>query len=59
MGDYRAYHIGSDGRVAMKQDFVAKDDKDAMELAQQYLNGLDIEVWTANRKVGLVKARSS
>jgi hypothetical protein len=57
MGDYRAYHIGRDGRIARKQDFVAKDDEDAMELAQQYLNGLDIEVWTANRKVGLVKAQ--
>jgi len=56
MGDYRAYHIGRDGRVQKRDDYVAKDDEDAMELARQYLNGLDVEVWCGKRKLGLLKA---
>jgi hypothetical protein len=59
MGDYRAYCIGQDGRVVRRHDFVAKDDDDAIELARQYLDGLDIELWTGRRKVGLVKAASA
>jgi hypothetical protein len=57
MGDYRAYLIGRDGRIVKRHDFVARDDEDAMQQARQYLNGLDIELWTRNRKVGLLKAK--
>jgi hypothetical protein len=35
---------------------VGKHDDDAIELARQYLDGLDIELWADQRKVALLKA---
>jgi hypothetical protein len=57
MGDYRAYHIGRDGRIVRRVDFVAKDDEGAMELIKQQIDGLDIELWSGKRKVGVLKAQ--
>lgn len=57
MGDYRAYHIGRDGRIVRRVDFVAKDDEDAMELMKQQIDGLNIELWSGKRKVGVLKAQ--
>jgi hypothetical protein len=59
MGDYRAYFIGGDGRIVKRHDFVAKDDDAAIELARQYLDGLDIELWTNQRKVAFIKAAAA
>ena len=56
MGDYRAYAVGKDGRIVTRHEFVARDDDDALEQTRQYLDGLDIELWTGSRKVGILKA---
>jgi hypothetical protein len=54
--DYRAYIIGSDGHVKDRHEFWAEDDEKAKELARQYVNGHDIELWHRDKKIAKFKA---
>jgi hypothetical protein len=49
--DYRAYIIGSDGRIKSFETFVCKDDDDAVAAAERLVDGHDIEVWNGARLV--------
>jgi len=44
MPDYRAYVLGSDGRIIQRHEFVCTDDEAAKVRAKQYVDGQDIEL---------------
>jgi hypothetical protein len=51
MAHYRAYVIGSDGHFHAAHDLDSEDDVAAIEAARQYVNGSDVEVWQASRRL--------
>jgi len=52
MPTYRAYLINHDDRVTSYKPIEAATDEDALELARQFVDGQDVEVWLLDRKVG-------
>jgi hypothetical protein len=52
MPTYRAYLINRDDRVASYRPIEAATDEEALELAKQFVDGHDVEVWLLDRKVG-------
>jgi len=56
MQDYRAYVIGSDGRITDRFEFWCADDEAAKRQAQQYVDGHDVELWHQDRKILVIKA---
>jgi len=52
MGEYRAILIDQFGNITGREDFQAKDDLHAVQVAQNYVNGHSVEVWQAERIVG-------
>ena len=52
MSDYRAFVLDADGHVRQRQDFEAEDDVQAVQIAQRYVDGHDVEVWQLGRMVG-------
>jgi hypothetical protein len=58
MPTYRAYLIDEDDRVASYKPIDAESDSEAMEAARRFVEGLDVEVWHLDRKIGrLVRAK--
>lgn len=56
MSDYRAYPFLGKARVAaLRIDFVARTDADALDQAKQLVRGHKLEVWQGARRVGLVR----
>jgi hypothetical protein len=55
MSEYRAFLIGKNGKVTDCEDFEAEDDVQAVHIAQQYVDGHDIEVWQLDRVIGKLK----
>ena len=53
--EFRAYTIGLDGHIASSNEFFAENDDAAFEDARQYVNGLDVELWSGARLVGRLK----
>ena len=53
MKDYRAFILGSDGRIVHAQVFQAADDESAIEAAQKFAEK-DIEIWELGRRVAVV-----
>ncbi|MET0220964.1 MAG: hypothetical protein ABW213_09930 [Tardiphaga sp.] len=51
MPDYRAYIVGSDGHFKASEPIIADDDDHAVKIAQQLVDGHDIELWQLDRKV--------
>jgi hypothetical protein len=51
MADYRAYIVGRDGHFIASRVFVCDDDNDAIEWANQLVEGHDIELWNEDRFV--------
>jgi hypothetical protein len=51
MAHYRAYVIGSDGHFHAAYDLDSEDDVAAIEAARKYVNGSDVEVWQASRRL--------
>ena len=49
MTDYRVYVIGSDGHFVRAILLDCPDDKAAIESAEQFVNGHDIELWQRDR----------
>jgi hypothetical protein len=45
MPDYRLYFVGHDGRFAAAKDIECDNDADAIEQAQRFIDGRDIELW--------------
>ena len=52
MPEYRACLIGEDGCVLRSVQLVCPDDKTAKEYARQLVDGLAIELWQGDRRVG-------
>jgi hypothetical protein len=55
--DYRAFILGRDGRIQSAIEFRAHDDAEAIKLAQQYVQGHDVEVWQLARFVIQLNAK--
>jgi hypothetical protein len=51
ISDYRAYIIGSDGRIQKSMELDCADDAEAIEKAKQFVDGQDIELWQRERRV--------
>jgi hypothetical protein len=54
MTDYHAFELGKAGQILKRHEFDAADDSSAMEHARQYVTGSDVEVWHAERLVGML-----
>ncbi|WP_044536408.1 hypothetical protein [Bradyrhizobium sp. LTSP885] len=57
MQDYRAYVIGSKGRIRRRIDFLCDNDEAARHRAENLVNGHDVELWQLNRMVCELKAK--
>jgi hypothetical protein len=55
MNEYRAFLIGKNGKITGREDFEAEDDVQAVQIAQKYVDGHDVEVWQLGRVVGKLK----
>ena len=55
MVGYRIYRV-SDGRFVGVHEILAASDSEAMLEAHKLLDGLDLEVWRGNEKIGYLQA---
>jgi hypothetical protein len=56
MPEYKLYRLGPDGHVDGPPNLLhCMDDQSALDRAHQYLDGGAIEVWTDNRRIGVVE----
>jgi hypothetical protein len=54
--DYRAYpFLGKARVVALRMDFVARTDAEALARARRLVRGHKLEVWKGARRIGLVR----
>lgn len=51
MQDYRVYILGEDGHVQSRVDLRCGSDAEAIELAKQFVDGRDVELWQLDRKI--------
>ena len=58
MAEYRAYIIGDDGHIQRFEPIVCDDDDAAIAAATRLVDGHDIEVWQAGRKVTTLKHKA-
>ena len=61
MAEYRIYHLDRQTAKVTSPGTVLNEANDdlAMAAAKKLVNGLDVEVWQAARKVGLIKSTAS
>jgi hypothetical protein len=55
MADYRAYLIDQNDRILSAKEIQADSDEEALDVAKQFVEGFDIEIWCLDRKVGRLK----
>jgi hypothetical protein len=55
MQEYKLYFLDRKNVVILAQDFVGRDDLDALDEAERLSKTHTIEVWSGSRKVALVK----
>jgi hypothetical protein len=53
--EYRAYFIGNDGHFASFRAFVCNSDDEAVEWARQFVDCLDVELWSGKRFVSQLR----
>ncbi len=53
---YRVYIVGRDDRFVAVREIEASDDAAALNIATQYVDGRDVEVWQRERRVGYIPA---
>ena len=51
MQEYRAYIMGPNGHVQNRVDLRCHDDVEALRLAEQLVDGCDVELWQLDRKI--------
>jgi hypothetical protein len=51
MAEYRAYTVGLDGHFIGSQALICADDAEAIEKAQRFVDGHDIELWSGDRLI--------
>jgi hypothetical protein len=54
MPEYRVYTIGSDGHFFNVAPLECADDAEAIERAEQLLDGHDIELWQRDRQIARI-----
>lgn len=54
MADYRLYGLDGVNKVASGEWFEAEDDRVAIEVAKDRMNGHDCELWQGSRFVGRI-----
>jgi hypothetical protein len=54
MPTYRAYLIDGNDRVASYKSIDADTDSEALQVARQFVDGCDVEVWDRDRKIGRI-----
>ena len=59
MVGYRIFRIGKEGRFVGVHEVLAASDTDAMLQAHRLLDGLDLEVWRGDEKIGYLRAVQS
>jgi hypothetical protein len=57
MGEYRAYILDADGRIASAVNFESDDDESARVKAKQLVDGHDVELWQLGRRIETFKHR--
>jgi hypothetical protein len=58
MAEYRAYTVGHDGHFIGFEPLVCADDAEAIEHAKRYVDGHDIELWSGDRLVTRLEAKT-
>jgi hypothetical protein len=53
MQEYRAYIMASDGHVQSRVDLRCEDENTAKELAKQLVDGHDVELWQADKRLAV------
>ena len=53
--DYRAYILDENDHIVRRHDFDAENDAAALEIAHQYVDGHDVEVWQRDHSIGRLK----
>jgi hypothetical protein len=56
MTAYRVYSVGRYGQFMAVKVFDAATDEEALTIARQFLSDSELEVWTGDRKVGVIPA---
>ena len=51
MEEYLAYTIGMNGHIQGRVDLICHDEGEAIELAEQLVDGRDIELWQRDRRI--------
>jgi hypothetical protein len=54
MTTYRVYTVGKHGNFMAVKKFDAATDEEALMIARQSFDSSELEVWTGDRKVGVV-----
>jgi hypothetical protein len=54
--DYRAYVLDSQDHIVSRYEFEAKDSTSALEIARQWVNGHDVEIWQRTHIIGRLKS---
>ena len=55
MAHYRAYVLDADDHIRRRHEFEADSDAAALEVAKQYVDGHDVEVWQGKSLVRRLK----
>jgi hypothetical protein len=58
MAEYRAYTVGHDGHFIGFEPLVCADDAEAIEQAKRFVDGHDIELWSADRLVTRLETKT-
>jgi hypothetical protein len=58
MPNYRIYTVGGDGHFSGVEDIKCVDDQEAVQKAQQVLDGKDIELWERGRFIMRLTSKS-
>ena len=53
--EYRAYSVDGAGHIVRSNQFVAPNDDAAFEHARQFVDGMDVELWSGDRLVARLK----
>ena len=56
-GEYRAYMLDENDQILKRIEIDAKDDASALRIAQQYVDGHDVEIWQGHSIVRRLKHR--
>ena len=51
MQDYSLYILGQSGRLVREIEVVCANDSDAIDLAQRWVDGYDVELWQMDHMI--------